>query len=131
MKPLVLAAVALALVVLAGIAYYTAASAQPPVPGRQIVAAPIDGLDVVVAGSQATLHIKAGLPSGCAKRDGYTVDRAADTITVSVTNTMPTGNPVCTMIYGTYDLSIDLGTNFVVGRSYVVRVNDKNTTFTP
>src|SRR2546428_2489483 len=106
MKPLALAATPLVLVLLAGAAYYGAASAQPPVPGRQVVAAPIDDLSVVVNGSQATARVKAGLPSGCAKRDSYRVERAAgDTITVSVTNTMPTGNPVCTMIYGTYDLS--------------------------
>ncbi len=49
--------------------------------------------------------------------------------TVSVVNSMPTGNPVCTMIYGTYELNIDLGRDVRPGVTYTVRVNDKTTTF--
>ena len=127
MKRLVLAAAALSVAVL-GAACDTARADTPP-SDRQTVAAPIDALDVSVAGTQATLHVKAGLPSGCAKRDTYKVERAGDTLTVSVTNTIPTGQVACTMIYGNYDLSIDLGSSFAAGRSYTVRVNDKTATF--
>jgi hypothetical protein len=42
---------------------------------------------------------------------------------------MPTGNPICTMIYGTYELTIDLGSSFTAGTTYTVRVNDTTTTF--
>lgn len=42
---------------------------------------------------------------------------------------MPTGNPVCTMIYGTYELNIDLGRDVRPGVTYTVRVNDQTTTF--
>jgi hypothetical protein len=76
-----------------------------------------------------TLKITAGLPSGCAQRDSYTVSRAGDTITVRVLNSMPMGNPICTMIYGTYELNVDLGNAFRVGATYVVQVNDTTTTF--
>jgi hypothetical protein len=104
----------------------------PPSGDRQTVPAPIDRLEVVLRESnppQVSLKVTAGLPSGCAQRDSHSVSRGGDTITVSVLNTMPKGNPICTMIYGQYDLSIDLGSGFVPGRTYTVQVNDKTTTF--
>ena len=55
--------------------------------------------------------------------------RAGDTFTVRVTNSMPTGNPICTMIYGVYELNIDLGRDFRPGATYTLAVNDKTTTF--
>ena len=122
--------VGLAAIVGAGSGPAPAAPGQPtPSPDRQTVPAPIDRLEVVTAGSQVTLKVTAGLPSGCAKQGSHSVSRAGDMINVSVLNTMPTGNPICTMIYGQYDLSIDLGGGFVAGRTYTVRVNDKSTTF--
>jgi hypothetical protein len=33
------------------------------------------------------------------------------------------------MIYGTYELNVDLGNAFRVGATYVVQVNDTTTTF--
>jgi len=125
--------VALAVVVAVGIIGLAAIVARPPAvspsPDRQTVQAPIDRLEVVTIASQATLKVTAGLPSGCAKQDSHTIARAGDTITVTVLNTMPKGNPICTMIYGQYDLSIDLGSGFVPGRTYTVQVNDKTTNF--
>jgi hypothetical protein len=134
MRRAVLAAIVgvAAILAIGALAYAATRTGPTPAPDRQTVAAPIDDLQVVVRESnppQVTLKVKAGLPSGCAKRDTYTVDRAADTITVRVLNTMPTGNQVCTMIYGTYELSIDLGTDFRPGVTYTVRVNDKTATF--
>jgi hypothetical protein len=131
--------IALAVVAAVGIvglaAIVAAASPRasaPPTPSdaaRHSVPAPIDRLEVSVSGTQATLKLTAGLPSGCAKRDSSSISRAGDTISVTVLNSMPKGNPVCTMIYGQYDLSIDLGSSFTPGASYTVRVNDKTTTF--
>jgi hypothetical protein len=100
---------------------------------RRTVEAPIDGLDVRVLESSPPrymLNVKAGLPSGCAMQHSHAVSRAGDAITVTVLNSMPTGNPICTMIYGTYELNINLGSDFESGRTYTVRVNDKVTTFT-
>lgn len=99
--------------------------------GRRTVPAPIDGLDIRVLESnppEYMLRITAGLPSGCAKQHSHTVTRAGDTITVTVLNSMPSGNPICTMIYGSYELNISLGSDFRSGTTYTVRVNDRVTT---
>jgi len=134
MKRLIVAAVlGLAVILLAGAVAFASARGEPaPDPGRQTVPAPIDQIQVVIRESsppQVTLNIKAGLPSGCALRESYSFGRNGDTFTVRVLNSMPTGNVMCTMIYGTYELNIDLGTDFRPGATYTVQVNDKTTTF--
>jgi len=129
----VAAALALAVILLAGaIALASGRGDLSPAPGRQTVPAPIDDIQVVIRESdppQVTLNVKAGLPGGCAQRDSHSVSRNGDTFTVTVLNSMPTGNPACTMIYGTYDLHIDLGRDFRAGATYTVHVNDKTTMF--
>ncbi len=108
------------------------ATIAPP-DGRLRVPAPIDRLDVRVLESappRYVVNVLAGLPSGCVQRDSHTVDRSGDIVTVTVLNSMPPGNPICTMIYGTYELNVDLGSAFTRGTTYTVRVNDKTTTFT-
>lgn len=134
MKRVAIAAVlGLAVIVLAGaVALASGLGDLNPAPGRQTVAAPIDGIDVVIRESnppQVTLKVKAGLPSGCAQRHSHAMSRSGDVFTVRVLNSMPTGDPICTMIYGTYDLTIDLGRDFVIGTTYTVHVNDTTTTF--
>lgn len=138
MRPAVVAAiVAIAVAAIVAIALSTTSPGKTgpgpsPSADRQTVAAPIEDVQVFFGGSnppQVTVKVRAGLPSGCAKQDSYAVDRAGDTITVAVRNSMPTGNPICTVIYGTYELNIDLGMNFRSGATYTVRVNDKTTTF--
>ena len=133
-RTLVLAAIAtIALVVAVGVFAMarTGGSLLSP-DGRHTVAAPIDGLDVLVLESfppQYMLNVRAGLPGGCARQDSDSVSRAGDTITVTVLNSMPSGDPPCTKIYGTYELNINLGTNFLSGSTYTVQANDKTTTF--
>lgn len=134
MKRLALAAaLSFAAILLVGaVAFASARGGASPDPGRQTVPAPIDDLAVVIRESnppQVTLNVQAGLPSGCAQRDSYSVSRTGDAFTVSVLNSMPTGNPICTMIYGSYKLDIDLGRDLRVGATYTVNVNDKTTTF--
>lgn len=134
MKRLVVAAVlSLAAILLVGaVAFASARGELSPAPGRQTVPAPIDQVQVVIRESsppQVTLDVKAGLPSGCAQRESFSVSRTGDTFTVSVLNSMPTGNVICTMIYGTYELNIDLGRDLRPGATYIVHVNDKTTTF--
>lgn len=110
------------------------ATIAPPPGGRQTVLAPIDGLAVNHVDGPApryVVNVLAGLPSGCAQRDSHTVARAGDVVTITVLNSMPPGNPICTMIYGQYELNVDLGSAFTRGTTYTVRVNDKTTTFTP
>ncbi|HKY50742.1 MAG TPA: hypothetical protein VJP45_05750 [Candidatus Limnocylindria bacterium] len=123
--------VGLAVILLAG-AVALAAARGATTPGRQTVRAPIDAVDVVIRESappQVSLRIKAGLPSGCAQRDSHSVTRTGDTFTVTVLNSMPTGDPICTMIYGTYELTVELGSDFRLGGTYTVQVNDRTTTF--
>ena len=110
----------------------TSVPSSPASSGRQEVLAPIDGVDVRVLESnppQYMLNVRAGLPGGCAQRNRHEIQRAADAINVTVLNWMPTGNPPCTMIYGTYELNINLGSDFQRGTTYTVSVNDKRTTF--
>ena len=105
----------------------------PPLPaGTHREEAPIDGLDVLTLESappQYMLQIKAGLPSGCAKAAGYEATRSGTTINVKVHNSMPDGNVICTAIYGTYDLNINLGSDYQSGQTYTVSVNDRSLTF--
>ncbi len=134
MKRSVVAAVLpLGVILLAGAAALASARGDlGPATGRHAIAAPIDRMDIVIRESsppQVTLNVAAGLPSGCAQRESHSVTRTGDTFTVSVLNSMPTGNPVCTMIYGTYELNIDLGRDVRPGVTYTVRVNDQTTTF--
>ena len=99
---------------------------------RQEVLAPIDGLDVSVLESsppQYMLSVRAGLPSGCAEKNRHETQRAAETISVTVLNWMPAGSPPCTMIYGSYELNINLGSDFRRGTTYTVSVNDRKTSF--
>jgi hypothetical protein len=96
--------------------------------------APIDGLDIAVMESyppQYMLQIKAGLPNGCAEKAGYEASQSGTTITVKVYNASPTAGGICTMIYGMYDLNLNLnlGSGFVSGQVYTVKVNDQTTTF--
>jgi hypothetical protein len=108
-------------------------SELPALPaGTNRVGAPIDGLDVAVMESfpvQYLLQIKAGLPSGCAQKAGYEAKRSGNTITVKVYNSMPSGAVACTMIYGMYDLNLNLGSDYQAGQTYTVVVNDQKTTF--
>ena len=129
----VAAALSLAAILLIGaVAFASGRGDLTPIPGRQTVPAPIDDVRVVIRESsppQVTLNVKAGLPSGCAQRESHSISRTGDTFTVRVLNSMPTGEVACTMIYGTYELSLDLGREFRAGGTYTVNVNDRTTTF--
>jgi hypothetical protein len=121
-----------AVVLVGAVAFGSGRGELTPTPGRQTVPAPIDDVQVVIRESsppQISVSIKAGLPSGCAQRESHSIVRDGDTFTVRVLNSMPTGNVACTMIYGTYELTLDLGRDFRVGGTYTVSVNDKATTF--
>jgi hypothetical protein len=109
-----------------------APSVLPTEPGLRRVLAPIDGLEVMVLESappQYLARVTAGLPSGCAKADGYELTRTGSEVKIDVYNTLPTGPVACTQIYGTYVLNINLGSTFSQGQEYRVVVNDKVTTF--
>ena len=105
---------------------------SPSPSGRQAVLAPIDRLDVRVLESsppQYVLSVRAGLPSGCAEKNRHETERVAETITVTVLNWLPTDSRPCTLIYGSYELNIHVGSDFRPGTTYSVIVNDKRTAF--
>lgn len=110
-------------------AYAYTRGAAPAEQGRHTVLAPIDKVEILVQGSSAIAKISAGLPSGCAKADSHSLKRSGDTFAVTVLNSMPTGDPICTAIYGMYDLSVDLGNDLRPGMTYTLVVNDKTTQF--
>lgn len=106
-----------------------------PTYAPKIEDAPIDQLEVLILESfpaQYNLRIVSGLPSGCHQFDKAEVTGRSDSeIEVRVTNTLP-GDPniACTAIYGTHESTVPLGSDFIAGATYTVRVNDKTTTFT-
>ena len=100
--------------------------------GRHPEPAPIDELDVRVAESfppQYFVHILAGLPSGCAQQYTHSVAQNGNEVNIEVLNTVPDGTPLCTAIYGQYELNINLGSNFVSGQEYTVSVNGGDAEF--
>jgi len=131
-----LIAAALAFAVACGSSSVADRTATPsPDAGRIVVPAPIDKLDLLVRESRPTayaVHILSGLPSGCAQfNDARIAGRSGTTITIEVTNTMPSDkNVACTAIYGTHETTIELGTDFTAGTTYTVHVNDKELSFT-
>lgn len=132
-RQFVVAAIGLAAILLIGaVAFASGRGDLSPTPGRQTVPAPIDDVQVVIRDSsppQVTLNVKAGLPSGCAQRESHSISRTGDTVTVRVLNSILTGDVACTMMYGTYELNLDLGRDFRAGGTYTVNVNDRTTTF--
>jgi hypothetical protein len=93
------------------------------------VEAPIDGVEINIAESfplQYFVAVTSGLPSGCAKFGGYSVDRDGTTIRITVTNLMPADKEMaCTAIYGIVETNVPLGSEFDPDTTYTVIVNDQ------
>jgi len=101
----------------------------------KVVDAPIDAIDIVVRESmppQYAVAITSGLPNGCARFAGWEiVARTEAEIVIRVTNRVPDSDEVaCTMVYGTHESTVELGSDFVSGREYTVVVNGERKTFT-
>jgi len=105
-------------------------------PDRQAVPAPIDALEVRVlewTPRQYVAHIRAGLPGGCAQPYTYTLDRKDATFEIAVLNSMPRGEPACTLVNAAYELEVHLGSlgrHLQPGETYTVRVNGRTVAFT-
>lgn len=91
------------------------------------VPAPIENATVVVpeAGGDYMLEVTSGLPSGCARFDGYEVEQVGKEFVATVTNVVPDpSEPIaCTAIYGYHDEKITLDGEIVSGETYDVTVN--------
>lgn len=100
---------------------------------RDVVDAPIESVVVSTLKSnpaQYDVRIVSGLPSGCAEYAATEVTgREGNTIFVRVTNTMPTGDIACTMIYGMHESNINIGSDFKTGETYTVDVNGTTVEF--
>ncbi len=72
-----------------------------------------------------SLVVTSGLPSGCAKFDGYEVTQIGNEFVVEVTNLVsaPSEPIACTAIYGYHDEMIELDGIFVSGETYDLIIN--------
>jgi hypothetical protein len=124
-KPILLGAIVSG-VALAAVTFITTA-AQAQTPDRTTEKGPIESVDVIPGSGGPTGHalqIVAGLPGGCAEPADAGFERYGDLIIVTVTNSVPSDpSTVCTDIYRTYDVVLDLGTDFVPGKEYIAYVN--------
>ena len=107
---------------------------QPTAPADDLVSqpAPIVDAGIDVAESyppQYILGVKSAQPDGCHKFEGHEVVRDGNSITVTVTNTVPADLTVvlCTMQYSETDTSINLGSDFESGETYTVVINGEKT----
>jgi hypothetical protein len=75
---------------------------------------------------QPSLRLVAGLPDGCTQQGFSEVTRLGSLFRVQVLNYRQ--GEVCTQVYGTYELTLQLSTGLGPGR-YEVEVNDRRLTF--
>ncbi len=105
------------------------ANPPPEEPATVAVPAPIEDATVMTPeepGGEYVLKITSGLPNGCAKFNGYTVERDFNRFLVEVTNLMPAPGEfiACTEIYGLHEGEAVLGSELVVGETFSISIND-------
>ena len=121
-----------ALIVLTLFLLFSGCSSTPTPANLEIKPAPIHEINISYAKSnppQVLVSIKGGLPDGCSKFHDVTSQVTGKTIDIKVTLERPR-EAVCTAIYGYFDQTVNLGSNFIRGEIYTVNVNDQTTTFT-
>ena len=92
------------------------------------VTAAINSVDVTKVGGNYHAKIVAVVPNACHKPAEYEVTRSGNTINIAVTYETQPGH--CEYFAGTYNLDVNLGNNFVSGKTYKVVVNgDKSKSF--
>lgn len=100
--------------------------------GLEIRLAPIHDLEVRFAESfpvQVFLYVKGGLADGCTKFHGIDIkSRSSNSIRVEVTVERPK-NAICPAVYTYFEQNLNLGSDFKLGETYSVAVNDKSTSF--
>ena len=103
--------------------------AASPTPAPEMTSTPAPIESVVVTGDHTgySLSIVSGLPSGCARFDGYHVEHRGKVLEVTVTNLTPTGPVACTTIYDRHEGEVDLGADFETAVTYTVVVNGQVT----
>jgi hypothetical protein len=99
--------------------------------GAQVQPAPIESAEVVVQESappRYVLRLVAGLPSGCAQQGRVELSSSGQTFSVAVLNYI-VGGPICTQVYGTYELNLPLASGLQPGATYEVELNDQRLSF--
>ena len=118
---------------------FTAESASAPsaVPRTTLIAAPapierVDLYELFLLGARHyVLDVTSGLPDACHTFYRIDTQREGTEITVSVINSVVIGDVACAQVYGTEINVVALGSDFEVGVTYTVRVNDWEESFTP
>lgn len=111
-------------------AYWDMISRQP-VAEIEITLTPIEEVTVFFMKSnpaQVGVHFVGGLPSGCTTFYDIEITRDGTTINIKVTNQQPK-DTFCPAIYTTFEKDVNLGSDFTVGTTYTLNVNDHTTTF--
>jgi inhibitor of cysteine peptidase len=119
------------LIIIAFITIGAAAGCKADVEDILIRDAPIHEVRINIAESfppQVFVYIKGGLADGCTTFNGYTVTRQGNTIDINVTTARPS-EAICTQVYGFFEKTVGLGSDFNYGESYTINVNDFTETF--
>lgn len=97
----------------------------------EIRLAPIHEVSINIAESfppQVIVAITGGLSDGCTTFHDITTERSGNTIEIEITTERPR-DAVCTQVYGYFEKSVNLGSDFSSGESYTVKVNDVTKSF--
>jgi hypothetical protein len=97
----------------------------------EINLAPIHEVNVTILMSnppQIGVYIKGGLRDGCTKYHDIEVAREDDIINIKVTTEHPK-DVFCPAIYTYFEKDVNLGSDFTIGTTYTLNVNDYTTTF--
>ena len=98
----------------------------------EIKLAPIDDVKVYLMKSnppQIGVYIKGGLSDGCTTFHDIVTTREGSTVNIKVTVQRPRG-VFCPAIYSSFEKDVNLGSDFVNGTTYTLKVNDNISTFT-
>lgn len=77
---------------------------------------------------QIFVHITGGLADSCTSFHDLTTERTGNAIKIEVTTERPK-DAICAQIYGYFEKSINLGSDFTSGQTYIVEVNGTTETF--
>jgi hypothetical protein len=113
-------------------AYTEQVMIKPPAPNNlEINLAPIHEVRTSLMKSnppQVGVYIKGGLRDGCTAFHDIEISREGRTVNIKVTTEHP-GDAICPAIYTYFEKNINLGSDFIVGTTYTLNVNDYTTTF--
>jgi len=77
---------------------------------------------------QVLVYIKGGLADSCTTFHKLTTEREGKNVTITVTTKRPK-DAICAEVYGFFEKTVNLGSDFTSGETYTLRVNDKTTIF--